>query len=125
RQACRKSCTRMEPSGARNLTMVSDARLQAVTSRNMYYEQGLLALIRPSAGQVCHSLIVVSNCTPGSAHAHAENATFSHRSAASTRLWTRPSVRPIRSQVPPCSIARKKALGTRTELLEFWPETVR
>jgi hypothetical protein len=47
------------------------ARLQAVSSRNMYSEHGLLALIRPPAGQVCHSLIVVSNCTPGSAQAHA------------------------------------------------------
>jgi hypothetical protein len=33
--------------------------------------QGLLALMRPSSGQVCHSLMVVSYCTPGSAQAQA------------------------------------------------------
>ena len=32
--------------------------------------QGFDALMRPSAGQVCHSLIVVSYCTPGSAQDH-------------------------------------------------------
>jgi signal transduction histidine kinase len=40
----------------------------------MYSEHGLLALIRPSSGQVCHSLIVVSYCTPGSAQAQAAMA---------------------------------------------------
>ena len=45
-------------------------------------EHGLLALIRPSAGQVCHSLMVVSNCTPGSAHDQAAKAIWSHRSRA-------------------------------------------
>src|SRR5690625_4455996 len=35
-----------------------EARLQAVLSRNIYSEQGLLPLIGPSSGQVCHSLIV-------------------------------------------------------------------
>jgi hypothetical protein len=33
----------------------------------MYSEQGFEALIRPSAAQVCHSLMVVSNWRPGSA----------------------------------------------------------
>jgi hypothetical protein len=37
----------------------------------MYSEQGFDALIRPDRGQVCHSLIVVSYCTPGSAQAQA------------------------------------------------------
>ena len=36
-------------------------RLQAVSSRNMYSEQGLEPLILPPSGQVCHSLMVVSN----------------------------------------------------------------
>ena len=43
------------PEGSR----FSDARLQAVSSRNMYSEHGLEALIGPAAGQVCQSLIVV------------------------------------------------------------------
>jgi hypothetical protein len=37
----------------------------------MYSEHGLLALMRPEAGQVCQALIVVSYCTPGSAQRHA------------------------------------------------------
>jgi hypothetical protein len=35
--------------------------LQAVSSRNMYSEQGLDALISPSLRQVCQSLIVLWN----------------------------------------------------------------
>ena len=49
----------------------SDARLQAVSSRNMYSEHGLEARIGPDAAQVCQSLIVVWNCRPGSALAQA------------------------------------------------------
>jgi hypothetical protein len=49
----------------------NEARLQAVSSRNMYSEQGLEPLMRPEAGQVCHSLMVLSYCTPGSAQAQA------------------------------------------------------
>src|SRR5699024_9390636 len=37
---------------------LSEARLQAVLSRNIYSEHGLLPFIGPSSGQVCHSLIV-------------------------------------------------------------------
>ena len=37
----------------------------------MYSEHGFDALMRPDAGHVCHSLIVVSYCMPGSAHSHA------------------------------------------------------
>ena len=103
----------------------SDARLQAVSSRNMYSEQGLEALMRPPAGQVCQSLIVVSNCTPGSAQAQAASAIRLQSSRASSRSATAPSVRRIRSQPSPRSAASMKAFGTRTELLEFWPETVR
>ena len=58
-------------SGLKKVTRLSEARLQAVSSRNMYSEQGLDALMRPSFGHVCHSLIVVSNWTPGSAQAQA------------------------------------------------------
>ena len=50
------------------------ARLQAVSSRNMYSLHGLLALIRPLLGQVCQRLIVVSYCTPGSPQCQAHSA---------------------------------------------------
>ena len=105
------------------------ARLQAVSSRNMYSEQGLEPLILPPSGQVCHSLMVVSNCTPGSAHAHAVYATLSQRSPASMVLHgsgSRPSASDLSSSVlqyrfqsPPCLTESMNWLGTRTELLLF------
>src|SRR5437868_3313166 len=111
-----------------------EARLQAVSSRNMYSEHGLLALIRPSLGHVCHSLTVVSNCTPGSAQLQAANAISSHSSRAfSVRLGfgSRPalcafafSVRQYSGQSPSSWTACMKALVIRTELFEFCPLTV-
>src|SRR5262245_728694 len=100
----------------------------------MYSLQGFDALIRPSAGQVCHSLTVVSNCSPGSAQAHAAFAICSHSSRARSvfrGFGARPcatafslSVRQYRCQGPSFCTASMKALLTRTELLLFWPETV-
>src|SRR4051812_11702418 len=119
---------------SKNFIRLIDARLQAVSSRNMYSEQGLEALIRPSFGQVCHSLMIVSNCRPGSAQAQAEKLIWSQRSLALTilqGLGSRPSlaalafsVRQTSGHSPSCKRASMKALGTRTELLEFCPETV-
>ncbi len=53
-----------------------------MSSRNMYSEQGLLALIRAVFGQVCQSLMVVSNCMPGSPHCQAASAMRDMRSRA-------------------------------------------
>src|SRR5437867_362848 len=113
------------PSGLRKVMRFSDARLQAVSSRNMYSEHGFEALIRPLAEQVCHSLIVVSYCTPGSAQAQAAAPIFSHSSRAFSVLAILPSVRRWSFHSPSASTSLMKSLGTRTELLEFWPETVR
>src|SRR4051812_41237293 len=110
---------------SRKVIRFKDARLQAVSSRNMYSEHGLEALIRPDSGQVCHSLIVVSNCTPGSAEAQAAAPIFSQRSRAFSVLCTLPSVRRIRFHSPSFSTEVMKSLEMRTELLEFWPATVR
>jgi hypothetical protein len=57
-------------SGRTNFIRLIDARLQAESSRNMYSEHGLLALMRAVFGQVCQSLTVVSNCRPGSPQIH-------------------------------------------------------
>ena len=81
--------------------------------------------MRPPAGQVCHSLMVVSYCKPGSAQAHAAWAIFSQRSEALIFSATLPSVRRISSQSLSSRTAFKKSLVTRTELFEFWPATVR
>src|SRR5712672_438770 len=73
RQAAAKPTASNTPSGRRNFIRLILARLQAVSSRNMYSEQGFEALIGPEFGQVCQRLIVVSYCTPGSPHCQAHS----------------------------------------------------
>ena len=51
--------------------LTSDARA-TLSNADVRDTAGFDALIRPSAGQVCHSLMVVSNCKPGSAQLQAE-----------------------------------------------------
>jgi hypothetical protein len=48
----------------------------------MYSEHGLLALMRAVFEQVCQSLMVVSNCMPGSPHCQAASAIIFMRSRA-------------------------------------------
>ena len=54
------------PAGVTYFIRLKLARLQAELSRNMYSEQGFEALMRPEFLLVCHLLMVVSNCMPGS-----------------------------------------------------------
>ena len=68
----------------------------------MYSEQGLLPLIGPSGEQVCHSLIVVSYCNPGSAQDHAALAIVSQRSLAARVLHGLGSL--------PCSLASSNSV---------------
>src|ERR1700674_2108269 len=56
---------------SRNARRLSEARLHAVSSKNMYSEHGFDARIGPEAGQVCQSFTVLWNCRPGSALAQA------------------------------------------------------
>ena len=58
------------------------ARLQAESSRNMYSEQGLLALMRAVFLEVCQRLMVVSYCMPGSPHCQVASAIWCMRSRA-------------------------------------------
>src|ERR1700693_3742509 len=104
---------------------LADARLQAVSSKNMYSEHGLEARISPEALQVCQSFMVVLKCRPGSADAQAAWPIFSQRARAFSVFNTFLLVRPIRFQSPSVSTARRKSSFSDTELLEFWPETVR
>src|SRR5712691_10339737 len=105
--ACVKASTSSSPSSRRNFIRFSEARLQALSSMDMYSLHGLDALIRDVFGSVCQLLIVVSYWTPGSAHCQ----------AAST---TAPLVRAVRFQSPSVSTASMNASVTRTELLAFW-----
>ena len=82
RQAAWKPATSNEPSSRWNFIRLMLARLQAVSSRNMYSEQGFEALIRPDVGQVFQRLIVVSYCTPGSPQLQAHSAISANTSRA-------------------------------------------
>src|SRR5215210_2690217 len=88
-----------------NASRFIDARLQAVSSRNMYSEHGFEATIGPEFGEVCQSFTVVWNCRPGSAQAQAAWPIFSHRSRAFSVLATVRLVRQVRSQSPSASTA--------------------
>src|SRR3954465_11873127 len=119
--AWREALPSNAPSFPRNLVRFRLERLQAESSRNMYSEQGLLALIRAVFGQGCQRLIVLSYCTPGSAHPHAASASWRQRSLALKVSTTSPVVRAWVSQVPPVDCARMNASLIRIELFEFCP----
>src|SRR5438874_12543770 len=87
-------------------------------------QHGFDALMRPPSGQVCHSLIVVSNCTPGSAQRHAAWAISSHSFLAGMEPTVLPSVRAVKFQFVFSFNDLKNEFGMRTELLEFCPDTV-
>src|ERR1700737_3720634 len=121
--ACRKDGTSKSPSRVRKCNKFSDAKLQAVSSRNMYSEQGLEALIRPVSRQVCHSLMVVSNCRPGSPHRCAASATsrISSRARQVSITWPSLTARVAQGRSPTPAFMNSSV--TRTELLEFWKKT--
>ena len=89
----------------------------------MYSLQGFEALMRAVSEQVCQSLMVVSNCMPGSPQAQADLAIWSMTSRALKRSIGRPSLMACVVQSPSSSTARMKASETRTLLLEFWKNT--
>src|SRR5258708_18067867 len=72
--ACLYAGTSNWPLEFTNFIRFNEARLQAVSSRNMYSEQGLLALMRAVVLQVCQRLTVVSNCMPGSPQCQVDSA---------------------------------------------------
>ena len=80
---CSNASVSKVPSSRRNFMRLIEARLHAESSTCMYSEHGLDALIRPEFGHVCHSLMVVSYWTPGSAQRHAASAIWRSTSSAS------------------------------------------
>ena len=91
----------------------------------MYSEHGFEARIRPPAGQVCQSFMVVLKCSPGSAEAQAAKPIFSHSSRALSVFTGLPVMRAVSCQSASASTAARKASVSDTELFEFCPETVR
>ncbi len=119
--ACSNVRTSKVPSGRRNFMRFSEERLQAESSTCMYSEHGLDALMRPEFGEVCHSLMTVSYCTPGSAHCHAASAISRMSSRASrTSPIGSPVAREVVRHSSPFSTARMNSSVRRTELFAFW-----
>src|SRR5436190_17336451 len=110
-----------DPSGRRNFIRFSDARLHALSSTCMYSEHGLDALMRPEFGDVCHWLIVVSYCTPGSAQRQAasEISRMSSRALTGSPIGS-PVTGAVRCHSSSDSTACMNSSVTRTELLAFW-----
>src|SRR3989441_13200058 len=72
--AWRKASMSSWPLGPRNFIRLSEAKLQAVSSKNMNSEHGFEALIRPVVLQGFQRLIVVSYVMPGSPQGQADSA---------------------------------------------------
>src|SRR5438132_8215410 len=123
RQADLNAATSSSPSSLTNFIRLIDDRLHAESSRNMYSEHGLLALMRAVSGHVCHSLTVVSNCIPGSPHTWVPSAICRIMSRALYVSIGDPSFTALVVQSPPSSTARMKSSVTRTLLFEFWKKT--
>src|SRR5262245_47863993 len=96
------------------------ARLHAVSSRNTNSLQGLVALIRSVALQVCQRWMVSSYWTPGSAHFQADSAISRHSSRARCVSYTLPVVRNTVCHEPSFTTPSMNVSETRTELFEFW-----
>src|SRR3974390_355000 len=118
--ACLKDSTSNSPCGPRYFIRFKEARLHAVSSRNMYSEHGLLALIRAVFLQVCQRFTVVSYCMPGSPQCHVESAILLSSSFAFSFSLGCPSVTFFVQQSRPSSTARMKSSVTRTEWFAFW-----
>src|SRR5262249_26696930 len=121
RHAAWKPSTSNRPSSWRNFIRLMLARLQAVSSRNMYSEHGFEALIRPELGHVFQRLIVVSYCTPGSPQLQAHSAILANTSrAGQAGPDLAGSVTQRVVQLLSSTTACMNSSVTRTDRLAFW-----
>src|SRR5438034_8527237 len=118
--ACLNDSTSSSPSGVLNFIRLSDARLQAESSRNMYSEQGFEALIRAVFLQGCQRFTVESNCMPGSPHWCVASAICRIRSRALFRATGFPEPTERVHHSPSSTTACMNSSLARTELLAFW-----
>src|SRR6201998_4629628 len=121
--AWRKASTSNVPFGLRYFIKLSDGRLQAVSSRNMYSEHGFDALIRAVVLHVCQRFTVVSYCMPGSPHCHADTAMRCSKSRALNLSTGFPSLTFRVHQSRSSSTACMNSSVTRTEWFAFWKKT--
>src|SRR6202521_2917275 len=118
--AWRNASTSKEPFEFRYFIRLSDARLQAVSSRNMYSEQGFEALMRAVFLQVCQRFTVVSYCMPGSPHCQVDSAIRCSNSRALNLSTGFPSLTLRVHQSRSSSTACIYSSVTRTEWFAFW-----
>src|ERR1700751_2973593 len=118
--ACLNAGTSNCPLALRYFIRFSEARLQAVSSRNMYSLQGLLALMRAVDLQVCQRLTVVSYCMPGSPQCQVESEILWRSSRALSFSLGWPSVTFLVHQSRFSWAACMNSSVTRTEGLAFW-----
>src|SRR6059058_2377770 len=118
--ARRKDSVSNTPSSRRYLRRFNEAKLHAELSRCMYSEHGFEALMRAVFEQVCQSLIVVSNCMPGSPHSHAACAISRSSSRGSTVSTTSPLLTALSVQGLDSTAAYMNSSVARTELFAFW-----
>src|SRR4029077_9737346 len=112
--------TSKDPLAFRYFIRLSEARLHAVSSRNMYSEQGFEALIRAVVLLVCQRFTVVSYCMPGSPHCQADSAMRCSNSRALNFSKGLPSLTLRVHQSRSSSTACMNSSVTRTEWLAFW-----
>ncbi len=117
--ARRKPATSNSPFSSTKVIRFRLARLQAVSSRNMYSEQGLLELMRPEVLQGFQRLMVLSYWMPGSPQTWAASA-ISWSSARAWKVSTRSPVVTARvCHSRSSSAAYMNESVTRTEWLAF------
>src|SRR5258708_40336631 len=118
--ACLKASMSNSSSALRNFMRFRDAKLQAESSRYIYSEHGLEELMRAVLELVCHLLIMVSYCMPGSPQIQVDSAIMRSRSLPLKESWALPPFRVL--------VARGRRFGpaawTRSsrgwEGLRFW-----
>src|ERR1700675_3632139 len=115
--ACLKADTSNWPPELTNFMRLSDARLQAVSSKNIYSLQGFDALMRAVFLEVCQRFTVVSYCIPGSPQCQVESAILNNRSRARSFSAGWPSMTFLVHQSLSSAAARIKSSVTRTEWL--------
>src|SRR5579863_10530986 len=118
--ACRYATISNVPAGVTNFSRLKLARLHAELSRNMYSLHGFEALMRAVFFDVCHLLIVVSNCMPGSPHSQVASAILCMISRALYFFTGCLSFTVLVQNSPSVSYARINSSLTRTELFAFW-----
>src|SRR5947207_15639324 len=96
------------------------AKLQALSSRNMYSLHGFEALMRAVFFDVCQRLTVVSYCMPGSPQRQVASESLNIRSFALKVCTGRPSFTARVEKSASRRTAYMKSSVTRTELLAFW-----